>query len=478
MGRIGRILLGILAGLPPVSSGCVLTSTPNDVPVHANPAAALPAARPGGTAPPAPIRLASPATPSPQLPHADSGRTPFDRGELTAEDVVRVVLERNPTLEQMVAAAAAVAARYPQVTSLDDPMLGFQTAPFSAGSPHADYAARVEVSQKLPLFGKRGLRGQVVLAEASAATADVGDARLQLAEASRSALADYFLAVRSLGVAEENLTLLREFRQNAETRYKTGLAPQQDILQSDVELARLEERVVSLTRGRQVARARINTLAHLPPDSPLPLPADFGPPGPLGDAADLRARAVANRPDLKALSDRLAADAATLSLADREYRPDVELLTAYDGFWQGDGGRPLQWQVGARVNLPLRLGRRDGAVAEARAKVAQRRAEIARLTDQIGLQVQEAFEQVSESVQVVKLYETKALPAAAANVKEAQSAYVTGKVPFLSLVEAQRNAIAVRDRLNEARAEAFRRRAVLDRAVGEPVPASGPLSGR
>src|SRR5262245_16284855 len=40
---------------------------------------------------------------------------------LTTEDVVRVVLERNPTLDQMRAVAAAVAARYPQVTSLDDP---------------------------------------------------------------------------------------------------------------------------------------------------------------------------------------------------------------------------------------------------------------------------------------------------------------------------------------------------------------------
>ncbi len=68
---------------------------------------------------------------------------PFDGiTTLRAEDVVRVVLERNPTLDQMRAAAAAVAARYPQVTSLDDPNLAFSTAPGSIGSPHANYAAR------------------------------------------------------------------------------------------------------------------------------------------------------------------------------------------------------------------------------------------------------------------------------------------------------------------------------------------------
>jgi outer membrane protein TolC len=275
------------------------------------------------------------------------------------------------------------------------------------------------------------------------------------------------LAEKSLGVASENLKLLREFRQNAETRYKNGLAPQQDMLQADVELTRLEERLVTLKRSRQVARARINTLAHRPADGPLPPPADLRSFVPLGEPTELRSKALSTRPDLKALSDRLSADEAALGLAHREYKPDLELLTAYDGFWQDTGGRPLQWQIGARVNLPIRYGRRDGAVAEAQAKIAQRRAELVRLTDQIGLQVQEAYEQVHESQQVVALYETKALPAADANVKEAQSAYVNGKVPFLSLVEAQRNVVAVKDRLNEVRSDLYRRRATLDRVIGE-----------
>lgn len=437
------------------------------------------------TAPQQPLRLVA-QTDQALPPTGETDRrletVPLGGRELTADALVEIVLERNPTLEQMTAAAVAAAARYPQVTSLDDPTFGFQTAPFSAGSPNADYAARVELSQKLTLYGKRALRGQAALSEASAAARDIDDARLQLVESARVALADYYLAEKSLGVVEENLKLIREFRQNAETRYKTGLAPQQDLLQADVEITRQEERVVSLKRARQVARARINTLAHLPADGPLPPPAELPPAGSLAAPAELRARAIAARPDLKALADRLAADAAALGLADREYKPDVELLAAYDGFWQGAGGRPLQWQIGARVNLPVRLERRDGAVMEAQAKVAQRRAELARLTDQIALQVQEAYEQANESSEVVKLYETKALPAARANVKEAQSAYVNGKVPFLSLVEAQRNLVAVRDRYYEAQAEVYRRRATLDRAIGEPVPmvpAGGrPVEGR
>src|SRR4051812_43415361 len=53
--------------------------------------------------------------------------------ELTVEGLVAEVLARNPSLAQMAAAYEAAAARYPQVTSLDDPTLGFTGAPTAIG---------------------------------------------------------------------------------------------------------------------------------------------------------------------------------------------------------------------------------------------------------------------------------------------------------------------------------------------------------
>jgi hypothetical protein len=122
--------------------------------------------------------------------------------------------------------------------------------------------------------------------------------------------------------------------------------------------------------------------------------------------------------------------------------------------------------------LPVRYSRRGGALSEAQAKVAERRAELARLTDQVNYQVQEAFEQLREAEEVVRLYEGKVLPAVEANVKEAQSAYITNRIPFLNLIEAQRNRASLKDRYFEAVAEAVRRRATLERAVGAPLVAA------
>jgi outer membrane protein TolC len=111
------------------------------------------------------------------------------------------------------------------------------------------------------------LRGQNALAEARAAGSDVEDTRLQLVESTRMAFYDYFLVERALEVNRQNLDLLREFRSNAESRYKTGQVTQQDVLQADVEIGRQRERLLTLERIRPVAVARLNTLMHSQPNS-------------------------------------------------------------------------------------------------------------------------------------------------------------------------------------------------------------------
>lgn len=388
--------------------------------------------------------------------------------ELTEDWLVTAVLSQNPTLAQMAAAAAAAAARFPQVTSLDDPMFGSTLGPASIGSRDVDFAYRLEVSQRIPYPGKRALKGQEAQAGAAAATQDADDVRLQLVEATKSALADYVLAHRALEVNRQNLELLGEFRRNAESRYRTGLVTQQDMLQADVELGRQRERLLTLERTRRVAAGRINMLMRRPPEEPLPPPPDRPVDiTPLPDAAALRALALSRRPDLLALAHRIDADRAALALACAEYKPDFEVMAAYDAFWQ----RPeqdLRPMIGVKLNLPVRYARRQGAVAEAQAKLAQRQAELAKLSDQAAFEIHQALEQVRESEQAVRLYVDNIIPAAAANVQAAQSEYVNGRVSFLNLVEAQRNMVMLRDRSFEAAAELTRRRALLERAAGGP----------
>ncbi|MCI0379263.1 MAG: TolC family protein [Gemmataceae bacterium] len=385
--------------------------------------------------------------------------------ELSIDGLVADVLARNPSLPQMIAAWEAAQARYPQVISLDDPMVAGILGPGSFGSRDVEFAYRLEASQKFPWPGKLRLKGQVALAESAAAGADIKDTRLQLVEAAKNAFYDYYLVGRLLTINAESARLLKQFKQNADDRYKVGKVTQQDVLQAEVELGRQQDRLFDLEQMRKVVLARINTLLHAPPDAPLLAPATKLPvSAKLPPVDELRQAALDRRPDIQSLASRIAAEEANLGLALKERFPDVEVMAAYDAFWQPKE-RDLRTMVGLRLNLPIRTGRRIGAIAEAQARIAMRRAELDKLIDQVQFQVQEAYAQIERWENAIKLYETSILPSARSNVKSAESDYVTGRIPFLSLIEAQRSLIMLLERYDEAIANLHRARAALERAV-------------
>jgi outer membrane protein TolC len=389
--------------------------------------------------------------------------------ELKAEDVVRTVLERNPSLQQMEAAWAAARTRYAQATSFDDPMLSFQFAPASIASDETNFSQVTELSQALPYPGKRSLRGRQADEEADAAGYDVVDWRLRLTEAAWMAFGDYFEADRTIAINQQSIELLTQFRQLVADRYELKQATLQELEQATVELGMRRELALSLERRRQVARARLNTLMHRAPDAALPAPppqmavSEVLPP-----AVELRSRAIAARPDLRALERRIAAEEAAVELAMREVFPDFTLAASYDSMWDIEQQRA---SIGVAVNLPIRRDRRRAAVAERLAQVRQKRAELEARTDEIAQQVQETYERVLEKAKAVRVFERDILPASRRNVEAARIGYESTKeVTFLAWIEAQRSFVDQQARFYEAVAEYLRQRATLERVVAGAIP--------
>jgi cobalt-zinc-cadmium efflux system outer membrane protein len=389
------------------------------------------------------------------------------QAELELSSLIDEVLARNPSLQVAIAAWREAAQRYPQVVSLDDPMFGTMLAPDAWGDEMLEGGYMLEASQKLPWPGKRRLRGQVALAEASAAQFDVRDTRLMLVEAVKLSFFDYYLARRQLDVNDKNVQIMQEFRNTASTKYRANLVTQQDVLQADVELAELKRRRYELERMEQVAVARINTLLHRNADHPLP-----NPPAQLTQitetppAANLQELAIVRRPDLAAIEARIRAEQANVALAAKEFYPDIELAGRYDAFWQEE---PLRPSVGVSLNVPIYRERRRAAVREAVFRVRRQRAEFEQQVDTIRNDVQAAFARLTEIRRVNELYQQALLPIAQQNVDAARSGYVAANVDFLRLIEAQRQHFTIQERGYEAEAEYRRRLAELERIVGGPL---------
>jgi len=397
---------------------------------------------------------------------------PATGDSLSVSQLIAEVQAVHPSVEAMYAAWQAASQRYPQVTSLDDPMFGVMFAPASFGSRTVEDAYALEASQKIPWRGKRALRGAAANWEAFGAAQDIETTRRKLAEVVELAFWDYSLARGQLELNRQNAAILESFRENAVSRYETGLVPQQDVLQGDVELANLEQRRIELVRMDRVAAGRINILLRRPPATPLPPPQmAVGGSASSPDLDLLLAVAGEQRTDVSSAAARVQTEQAKLALTYKQYYPDAEFFGRYDTFWQPSSTQSdLRGQLGVRVNVPLYHQRLNAAVCEAMHQVAKAHAEHEQLILDVQAEVQEAYEQLRESQQTVVLYTEKLIPASEQNVAAARSSYDTSKINFLDLAIAQRQLIEARDRQLQAQVELHRRTAILRRAVGGTLP--------
>lgn len=384
--------------------------------------------------------------------------------EFSPQQLVEEVQARNPNLESLAAAWRAAVARYPQAISLDDPMFMAMVAPASFGSDEVDTGYTLQGSQKFPWFGKRAARGWRATAAANAARFDLEDARLQLEEMTLAAYYDYYLVRRQLELNVENLDVLRQFHDTAQSRYRTNQVTQQDVLQADVELANLELRRIELDQLDRVAQARINVLLRVDPTAPLPAPPKaLEPPRTTLDQAGLQQLALSQRPDLAALRARVREEQAAVALACKDYYPDTEVFGRYDAMWQE---RPLQPAVGVNLNVPIYRNRLNAALREAQFSLSQRGAELDQRVLDIQYEVAAAYQRLDASRQMLDLYDRRLIPAAEQNRNAARSNYDVSKSSYFELAAAQRQLITLREEREQTLAEYHTRLAELNRAVG------------
>jgi outer membrane protein TolC len=389
---------------------------------------------------------------------------------LEREALVRAVLQRNPTLRSAAAGWRAALARYPQETSLADPMLGMGLGPRSFAASEVRDSWRADVSQELPFPGKLSLRGEVALGEADAVAGDFEAVRLQLATVTSLLYDDYYLAARTLEVEEHHVTLLEELERSAVARLEAGQAALVDPVQATAELGhRRQDRIRYETALRTTAQ-QLNLLLHRAPERPLPPPPKELVPAPLppeleadADAPALVTKALASRPELRAARGRVSSGEAAVSLAEREYFPDFTLTAGYDAFWQE---RPLQPSVGLQLNIPLRRERRAAAVDEAEARLSRAKSDEQSAVAEVRFSVANALERRREARHILHVQETELIPAARDFVEAARIGFETGGGSFQTLIEAERGLRTAELDYETARADLSRRATELSRALG------------
>jgi cobalt-zinc-cadmium efflux system outer membrane protein len=371
--------------------------------------------------------------------------------------------------------AEAAAQRIQPAGALPDPMLRVELENINnyGGSgrwnllPSRVGETKYTVLQPLPAWGKRDLRRGVAEADASQARARAAAAWNELAARIKTAYAQYYLAAGNERLALEVVELIAGLEKIAQSRYSSGLTPQQDAIRAQLEQTAMRSELLMLDSEKRQMRARINALLGRDASAPLADPQVLRPspaPGAL-DAAELVRRALGNNPALAIEHARVSSAEKNVELTLRNRYPDFQVGISPAQM----RSRVTTWGVMVEMNIPLQQASRRSQEREAAAMLGAARSKVLALEREVLGEMGMNLAALEAAQRSEALIATRQLPQSELVLRAAAAAYETGKVDFATLLDAQRQIRKARQDQLKARVDAEVRVAEIERIVGEEL---------
>ncbi|HET9701710.1 MAG TPA: TolC family protein, partial [Burkholderiales bacterium] len=262
----------------------------------------------------------------------------------------------------------------------------------------------------------------------------------------------------------EILGILQDLERITEVRYGSGLAPQQDVIKSQVEQTAIRNELITLDTETVHIRGRINSLLNRPASAPLAEPRALrpAPAAAVMDIAALESRLRANNPLLFAQDAQVAASEANRRLAERNRYPDF--FVGFGPIQEDD--RLAAWEAKIGLNIPLQQESRRSREREATANLDAARARRDAIASRLLNDLHEVFASWDAARRKQDLIERALLPQATVNYQSALAGYEAGKVDFATLLDAERQVKAARLERLRARVEQEARLAQIERMIG------------
>lgn len=395
---------------------------------------------------------------------------PGDAVDLPA--LVAEALANNPEVKATDARWQMFRNRIAQTRSFDDPMLmlkiqnGIVTDPFNF---HKDSMTQkvIGISQQIPFWGKRDLKGEVATKEAESYRWQVEERKLELRRMVAETYYQIYLTDKSLGIVDNNLKILDDFITLSETKYSVGQGVQQDVFKAQVELSKLLDMHISLEQQRKSLQVKLNTLLYRPAEAPVGIIADFDIKPIVHSAEELRTIAYENRPLLKSLTALIGKGKAEHKLAEKEFYPDFNVSFEYmqrDRF-EGSNGDDM-YSLGVTFNLPVQKERRQAMVAESSSEISMANEELNSAKNNINQSVSDILAQLERRKKLIELYRTGIIPQSEQSLESAAIGYRVNKVDFLTLLDSRMTLFNYERELYESQAEYMMKLAQLEVVVG------------
>lgn len=360
---------------------------------------------------------------------------------LELNDLIQTALAENPSLQAFDKRVDASAMNIRVAGTLPDPQLSLGLLNLPVGTFAFDREPMtgkvISLKQKLLFPGKLSLATDIARQQFLSLQHQQEEFRQRIVFKIKTLYSRLYAVDRTLEVIEKNKTLLQQLLQSAEAKYATGSGLQQDILQIQVELLKIEDTLLQWQEKRQSLTAEINSILNRPPNislqkTPGELPPEERPWPPL-DSQTLES----TQPLLLAYQEKISQLEKDIALARKNLWPDLMVGLSYNQRSRLKTGQQLPDFYSATISLEIPVfgrGKQKSIIAQKSYQLEALQKEYQQLVNELLAQAEKARLKKERYRQQIELYQHGLLLQAKQALFSAQAAYQTGKVDLQTVL--------------------------------------------
>ncbi len=392
----------------------------------------------------------------------------------TLQDYLRYAAFHNSGLQAAFEEWKEALEQVPQAKALPDPRFTYSYFIEEVETRVGPQRQRIGITQVFPWFGTIEARTDAAAAATKAAHKRYEARKLQLFRDVKDAFFEYVYLRQAIEIARDDLDLVRHFEEVVRNKYITATAAHPDIIRAQVESATLDDKLQALRELREPVVARLNAVLNrhdgdmLPwPEQSLTVPGDV-------DRGRLFEALRRQNPELQALDFELEGARSRIDLAKKKLYPDLSLgvdwIDTGNAAMAGvaDSGKD---SVILMFSMNLPIWRKSYTAAQLQTRAAARRISHQKNEAENGLiaQTERVLYDYEDSGRKISLYGGTLVPKAEELVAASETAYSTGTIDFLSLIDAEQTLLRFRLQYQRALTDRNQRLAELEGLAGSPA---------
>jgi len=391
------------------------------------------------------------------------GQPVDSNGPVSLADYLNLAAINNAELKAEFERWKAAIEEIPQAKSLDDPQLMYGYATESMPQ-----RSMFEVMQMFPWFGTLEDRRDIATAMAKSGGRQYEAKRLAIFYEVKQAFYEFSFLARAIEITSENVQLMRHFEEVARTKYAISMTTQPDVIRAQVELATMEDDLISWQKARPAVTAKLNSLLNRPAQSELPWPQ--APPYrevPI-DFPQVNELITRSNPELQSAAFDIEAARSSEKLAQKKFYPQFGIGVGVDAGM----GQDMHSRTMPKIQLTLPIWRNNYKAAErqANAQLQQATQQKVQLENTLASRAQEVLYELQNSDRKIHLYRDTIIPKVKEMVTASESAYQAGSLDFLSLVDSQRTLVRYQLEYERVVADNGQKLAELEMLMGTQFP--------